>query len=106
MAFATTDLLAAIVAPFGAALLGRLHRLAVDRRYPWLVVAARFDTDIRAEQVNDFIPGAAVDPGTVVVVARSPARKLVRQHAPLAAGPHHIKKGIEQIGRASCRERG
>src|SRR5271166_3381122 len=101
MAFAAAYLFAAIVAALLAALFGGLHRLAVDGRYARLVVTARLAANFATQQVDDFIPSAALDPSTVIVVTGSPAWKFMRNHAPLAAATHQIKQRVDHLAQVS-----
>src|SRR5262245_8481969 len=72
MPLATADLLAAVIATLFAALLGGFHRLAVDRRHTWGIGPAGLNPNLHAQGSDEFIPGAVVDPGAVVVVAGLP----------------------------------
>src|SRR5260221_8352399 len=97
MAFAAAHLLTTVVTTFRAALLGCFHRLAVDRQDAGFLVPPCSCPYLHAQHDADFMPRAVVDPGTVVVVARLPARKFVRDHAPLATATHQIEERIEHL---------
>ena len=96
MPLAAVDLLA----PVGAALLaalGRLDRLAVDGGGAGGRLTPGLGTDLRAEGIQDLLPGAVPRPPLEVVVDRPPRGEVMRQGPPTAPFAGVIEQGVDDL---------
>src|SRR5256885_5786289 len=80
-----------------AALLGRLHRLAVEDGGRELGPPAILAADLLAQRVVKAVPGAVALPGAEVVEHDPVAGQVVRQGAPSAAVAGLIKDGVDDL---------
>src|SRR6266536_4602562 len=104
MALASLDAFAG-VNPARAAAFGRWHALAVDNAGAGCGVSALLVAGPGDQSGIDPVPGAVVAPTIEIALHRRARGKFTRQGAPLTPGPQQIEDGVDEIGRASCRER-
>jgi len=96
MAFAPVDQLAGIKAALAPTTIRGLDALAVEDRGGGLSLPPFLFSDQVAQAVVNPLPDAIQAPRAEVAVDGLPRRILVRQVAPLAAGPADVKDGIDR----------
>jgi hypothetical protein len=101
VAFATRDLLSAVVAARTAGL-GGADGLAVDDGCRGLRLAAGGEAVLLTQRRVDPLPGAVPTPLGIVVEHCCPGRKVVRQGAPLTSGPEQVEHGLDDA--AQCED--
>src|SRR5215212_13165 len=101
VAFATRDLLAAVVAARTAGL-GGADGLAVDDGCCGLRLAANGEAVLLTQRRVDPLPSAAPTPLGIMVEHRCPRRKVVRQGAPLTSGAEQVEHGLDDA--AQCED--
>jgi len=101
VAFATRDLLSAVVAARTAGL-GGADGLAVDDGCRRLRLAAGGEAVLLTQRRVDPLPGAVPTPLGIVVEHCCPGRKVVRQGAPLTSGAEQVEHGLDDA--AQCED--
>src|SRR3954463_10729945 len=101
VAFATRDLLAAVVAARTAGL-GGADGLAVDDGCRGLSLAADDEPVLLTQRRVDPLPGAVPTPLGIVVEHCCPGRKVVRQGAPLTSSAEQVEHGLDDA--AQCED--
>jgi transposase len=96
VALAAVDLLASVEAPNAAAFSG-LDGLAVDDTGRWACLPSLLLPCRHDERVVDGAKHAHVAPGVEIVLHRGEGRKVLRQHAPLAAGRGHVEDRVHHL---------
>ncbi len=100
MTLAALDLLGGIVTPWPAAL-GGLDRLAVDDPGRRARFAAGNPARLQQQLKIDLLEQTAVAPAIKIPLHRGERRKVLWQHAPLAAGSGDIQDGVQHRAQIS-----
>jgi hypothetical protein len=96
VAFATVDLLAAIIAAL-ATDSGGFDRLRVDNRSTRLHLAPHAQSQRFTQHGVDRLPQATQARGAQIVIDGFPMRQIVRQQFPATAALGNVEHGVEQL---------
>lgn len=98
VAFASRELLAAVLAPLSPHF-GGFHCLTIDTRGAWrgLVRRGVLLADLLTQRGHHVLPRPGVSPLGKILVGGAFGQQVVRQHVPLAAGAVEVQDGVDDF---------